>query len=52
MLLIVLVALSIYFAVLVAVVPTKAGPVRLFLAGLLIPAFACNVVMFTWNFGA
>ena len=46
---IVAMVLSIYFAALVAVVRTKAGPVRLFLAGLLVPALACNVVQWTWN---
>jgi len=43
--------LSAFFATLVSVGPTKSGPVRLYLAGLFLPAISVNVVQWTWGFG-
>jgi len=45
------VALSAFFAGLVSAGPTKSGPVRLYLAGLFLPAISVNVVQWTWGFG-
>ena len=42
--------LSAFFAGLISALPTQSGPVRLFLAGLLLPALAVNVVQWTWGF--
>jgi len=41
------VIVSAFFAALVAALPTRSGPVRLFLAGLFLPALTVNVVRLT-----
>lgn len=41
------VIVSAFFATLVAALPTRSGPVRLFLAGLFLPALTVNVVRLT-----
>ncbi|MCY4150962.1 MAG: hypothetical protein OXE94_01830 [Aestuariivita sp.] len=43
------VILSLFFAALVAALPTRSGPVRLFLAGLFLPALTINLVRLTWG---
>jgi len=40
---------SLFFAALVAALPTRSGPVRLFLAGLFLPALTVNLVRLTWG---
>lgn len=41
--------LSLLFAALVGVIKTRLGPVRLFLAGLFVPALAVKTVQVTWD---
>ena len=43
------VIVSLFFAALVAALPTRSGPVRLFLAGLFLPALTINLVRLTWG---
>ena len=45
----VFVIVSLFFAALVAALPTRSGPVRLFLAGLFLPALTVNLVRLTWG---
>ncbi len=43
------VIVSAFFATLVAALPTRSGPVRLFLAGLFLPALTVNVIRLTFG---